>query len=115
MRKRENELTEQTSFRTNRETKEKADAEAEKYGMSRHELARQVFNDWLDDTERDEIREALDHLTQAVRKLEEELSQQRADLKQALIALLCDAGKLEEDDARRWVEPRLFRTTLFPD
>jgi hypothetical protein len=42
-------------------------------------------------------------------ELASEVRKQRSDLKEALIAVLCDAGKLEEREAREWLESRLFQ------
>jgi hypothetical protein len=95
-------LTEQISFRIDDADAEYAAAEAKKFGLSPHALARRIFLEWLHDTERDEVREALHELREAI-------IQQRADLKEAAIAILCDAGRLEVDQARRWVESRLFQ------
>jgi hypothetical protein len=116
MRNRETGLTAQYTFRTDRETKNKADAEAKKYGLSRHELVRKVFEEWLNDAERYELLELVRHLQEQVRHLTEQLRRTRkesrklrTDLKEAAIAILCDAGKLEEHQARTWVQSRLFK------
>jgi hypothetical protein len=79
-----------------------ARAEAQKYGISAHELARQVFLDWLMDHERHAVAEALG-------QVQEELSKQRADLREAVICLLCDAGKAERQDAEEWVSTHLCK------
>ena len=81
---------------------ELARAEARKYGLSPHELARQVFLDWLLDHERHALAEALG-------QLQEEVSKQRADLREAVICLLCDAGKAERQEAEEWVSTHLFQ------
>jgi hypothetical protein len=88
-------------FRIEEGDAEAAKIEAQKFGISPHALAKQVFLEWLNDTERFELREALEHLR-------EEVIKQKADLKEAMIAVLCDAGKLEEAEAREWVESRFF-------
>ena len=91
----------QVSFRVEEEFLERAAAEARKYGVSPHELARQVFLDWLTDHRRHAVEEALAELIREVAK-------QRADLKESVIAILCDAGKLERREAEEWVTERLF-------
>ena len=90
------------SYRIDQELSELAKAEAKKYAISPHELARLVFTDWLMDQERHA-------LTEALGQVREEVSKQRADLREAVICLLCDAGKAERQDAEEWVSTHLFQ------
>jgi hypothetical protein len=88
-------------YRLDSEAAAELSAEAKKLGISPHELARQVLLDWLSDKERHATEKALSELRAEVAKL-------RADLKEGFVALLCDAGKLEREDAEDWVNGRLF-------
>jgi hypothetical protein len=77
--------------------------EAEKLGVSSHELARRVLLEWLTDQERHQLRRSLARVRTELLKL-------RADLKEAVIAILCDAGKIaSRQDAEDWVKSRLFQ------
>ena len=76
--------------------------EAKKLGISPHELARRVLLDWLSDQDR--------HATeQALAELRAEVAKVRADLREAVIALLADAGRCSREDAEDWVNGRLFQ------
>src|SRR5579884_4243183 len=77
-------------------------AAAAKFGIGPHELARQVLVNWLLDNEGADTAEALVALGAGIDKL-------REDLKLAVTALLCDAGKLDVTDAEDWVNAHLFR------
>jgi|SRR6516162_4840872 hypothetical protein len=90
------------SYRIDQELSELARVEAKKYAISPHELARQVFTDWLMDQERHALAEALG-------QVREEVAKQRADLREAVIALLCDAGRAERADAEEWVSTHMFQ------
>ena len=90
-------------FRLDTEFTAEAEARARKLGLSVHELAYKIFVEWL--TGRDGGKVAA-----AMRKLHEELSKLRSDLREATVALLCDAGKVESrDDAQDWVNTTLFK------
>jgi hypothetical protein len=89
------------SYGLDAEAADELSAEAKKLGISPHELARRVLLDWLSDKERHATEEALADLRAEVAKL-------RADLKEGFVAILCDAGKLEREDAEDWVNGRLF-------
>jgi hypothetical protein len=91
------------SYRLDPEAAKALSAEAQKLGLaSAHELARRVLLEWLTDQERHHLRQSLSRLHKDVLKL-------REDLKQAVIAILCDAGKLEKEDAEDWVNRTLFQ------
>ena len=92
----------QVGFRLNEEAARLLFEEAQGRGVSSHELARWVLLHWLTDQERHRLRRALSSLRKEVLK-------QRADLKQAVIAILCDAGKVERQDAEDWVNRHLFK------
>jgi hypothetical protein len=91
------------SYRLDVETAQALSAEAKKTGVSTHELARRILYQWLTDHERHQLRRSLARLRSALLKL-------RADLKQSVIAILCDAGKIaSRQDAEDWVHSRLFQ------
>jgi hypothetical protein len=90
------------SYRLNAETARALAAEAEKLGLSSHELARRALLEWLTDQERHQVRRSLARFRNELLKL-------RTDLKASVIAILCDAGKLEKQDAEDWVNSRLFQ------
>jgi hypothetical protein len=81
---------------------EKAVREAAKFGWSSHELARDVYEDFLTDAR-------WQRLSAEQHQVRMELAKLRADLRESVVAVLCDAGKLEEVQARDWVAERLFR------
>ena len=90
------------SYRLDPVAAKELSAEATKLGLtSSHELARRVLLEWLTDEERHHVRRSLAHVRKELLKL-------RADLKLAVIAVLCDAGKLEKQDAEDWVNAHLF-------
>jgi hypothetical protein len=90
------------SFRLATPLAESLAAAAAKGGIGPHELARQVVVNWLLENEGAETAEALLTLRAEIDKL-------REDLKLAVTALLCDAGKLDVTDAEDWVNAHLFR------
>jgi hypothetical protein len=91
------------SYRLDPDAAKALSAAAQKHGLaSSHELARTVLLEWLVDDERHHLRKSLSRLRKEVLKL-------RADLKQAVIAILCDSGKLEKADAEDWVNRTLFQ------
>src|SRR5438552_17155311 len=90
------------SYRLDSETAKALSGEAEKLGVSSHELARRALLEWLTDQERHRVRRSLSRVRNELLKL-------RADLKEVVIAILCDAGKLEKQDAEDWVTARLFQ------
>ena len=90
------------SYRLDAETANALSAEAEKLGLSSHELARRILLEWLTDQERH-------HLRRSLSRVRSELLKLRADLKESVTAILCDAGKLEKEDAEAWVSSRLFK------
>ena len=91
------------SYRLDTETAEALTAEAKKTGVSSHELARRIVLQWLTDQERHQLRRSLSRVRNELLKL-------RADLKESVIAILCDAGKIERrEDAENWVNSRLFQ------
>jgi hypothetical protein len=90
------------SFRLATPLAESLAAAAAKGGVGPHELARQVVVNWLLENEAAETAEALLALRAEIDKL-------REDLKLAVTALLCDAGKLDVTDAEDWVNTHLFR------
>src|SRR4051794_4236090 len=75
---------------------------AKKAGESPHRLARRVLMEWLQDAGRKEADETLAGLRGEIEKL-------RSDLRLAVTAILCDAGKLDLADAEEWVEQHLFQ------
>jgi hypothetical protein len=90
------------SYRLDPEAAKALSAEATNLGLtSSHELARRVLLEWLTDEERHYLRRSLAHVRKELLKL-------RADLKQAVIAVLCDSGKLQKQDAEDWVNAHLF-------
>ena len=90
------------SYRLGPEATGELAAEAKKLGVSPHELARRVLLDWLSDHDR--------HATeQALAELRAEVAKVRADLREAVIALLADAGRCSREDAEDWVNGRLFQ------
>lgn len=90
------------SYRLDPEAADELSAEAKRLGISPHELARRVLLDWLSDHDR--------HATeQALAELRAEVAKVRADLREAVIALLADAGRCTREDAEDWVNGRLFR------
>jgi hypothetical protein len=90
------------SYRLDSETAKALSAEAAKHALSSHELARRALLEWLTDQERHQVRRSLSRVRKELLKL-------RSDLKEAVIAILCDAGKLEKQDAEDWVTARLFQ------
>jgi hypothetical protein len=91
------------SYRLDTETSEALTAEAKKIGVSTHELARRILIEWLTDQERHQLLRSLSRFRRELLKL-------RADLKESVIAILCDAGKIaSREDAEDWVNSRLFR------
>ncbi|SRR5712692_5474721 len=91
------------SYRLDSETADALSAEAKKIGVSAHELARRILFEWLTDLERHQLRRSLSRIRRELLKL-------RADLKESVIAILCDAGKIaSRQDAEDWVNSRLFQ------
>ena len=90
------------SFRLATPLAEALAAAAAKCGIGPHELARQVLVNWLLDKEAAGTAEALN-------AFEAEIDKLREDLRLAVTALLCDAGKLDVTDAEDWVNAHLFR------
>lgn len=90
------------SYRLDSEAAAELSGEAKNLGISPHELARRVLLDWLSDHERHATVQALSELTAEVAKV-------RADLKEAMVAILCDAGRCTREDAEEWVSGRLFQ------
>jgi hypothetical protein len=90
------------SFRLATPLAESLAAAAARAGIGPHELARQVVANWLLDNDGADTAEALVALRAEIDKL-------REDLKLAVTALLCDAGKLDVSDAEDWVNAHLFR------
>lgn len=94
----------QIGFRLDEQAAQNLYEEALKYGYSPHELARQIVTDFLADGERQRLRADFS-------ALKEQVLQMREDLKEAVIAVLCDAGKIENPSlARQWVSEKFFKS-----
>jgi hypothetical protein len=77
--------------------------------LSRHELARHLLMQALDQEQGHELSEQLNELRLELSNLTEAVSQLRGDLATATTGLLIHAGKTEPEHAQRWVRQRLLQ------
>jgi len=91
------------TFKLSEELVLQLEAKAKLYkGVSRNTLARQIVTSFLEDRERQRLREELQTLRQEVNKL-------REDLATAVTAILVHAGKIrDQGEAQDWVKKNLL-------